>query len=525
MRKAGFPFGIEVKFPITHYFCLSDQKGGQRSTNLKMLGVCLELFSGGDIDCMLRVYQKKHKKPPLPNTHDQALAAQKLQQVISRIQSLHATEAKAYTKTDLVSVISCCHSREDVKIDFEWEIPQKQWTRSRIDLQKKSQQPNPPSNHKIRSEKTRKAVAAFYVEKSQPAANQTCYDKSTKAHISVHTRTISKKQLHEEFVRTCDVEDRVSYCTFAKLQPVHVRLGKRKTDLCSLCENGKELEAQLNKKRKKSLSLSETEATEVKENEEIFQVHRHAKDEQNAAFQRKLDTLEAGEAVIVMDFKENLRINKGPKETGSNFFHSTQVTVLGSVVYVRGNDGKTKKQHINILSYDLSHDSHFVCSALPLILEDMKQLSATQIKNLHFWFDCGPHFRSKELLHKLLVDVPQRYDCDICVNFFVEGHGKSPCDAHFSHISRAVKSYSLRTDISSIEHVDLAIQNHFREIICACLMPQVCRATKIEKSSYRTFSGEKEGQNTRFLCLLCRFEKNFCVCSEWHEQICLHPDR
>ena len=50
----------------------------------------------------------------------------------------------------------------------------------------------------------------------------------------------------------------------------------------------------------------------------------------------------------------------------------------------------------------------------------------------------GSHFKTYEVAN-FLFNVSTQYTFNLEWNFFVEGHGKSICDTHFSKISEALK--------------------------------------------------------------------------------------
>ena len=55
------------------------------------------------------------------------------------------------------------------------------------------------------------------------------------------------------------------------------------------------------------------------------------------------------------------------------------------------------------------------------------------------WLDVGLHFRAGAFLYSVLLGNPTllKYDT-VRVQFFAEGHGKGPCDTHFSALKRAI---------------------------------------------------------------------------------------
>lgn len=97
-----------------------------------------------------------------------------------------------------------------------------------------------PPNCKPLSTETHSEIQRFYLNHCQPAGDKTCYDKRTKTHVTVMVRSKTKKQLYHELPSNL----RVSYSTFAKLEPKQVRQAKRKTDMCEICVAGEEHERQ-----------------------------------------------------------------------------------------------------------------------------------------------------------------------------------------------------------------------------------------------------------------------------------------
>ena len=67
--------------------------------------------------------------------------------------------------------------------------------------------------------------------------------------------------------------------------------------------------------------------------------------------------------------------------------------------------------------------------------------------------DCGPHFKCGELIHYLLFNIENiKY-----IHYFGEKHGKSPCDAHFSLLTRI---YNDITNIKTIDSIDSLITSY-----------------------------------------------------------------
>lgn len=178
----------------------------------------------------------------------------------------------------------------------------------------------------------------------------------------------------------------LAYGTFCRFQPAHVRKSKRAVDKCDVCERGKEVERQAQKLRQ--VAPTEPLPTQLEENLKILEIHKHLKTHQREKFKLHSTTCKPGEATIVMDFKENLKIGGGPVETGKLFYTKMQITVLGFVLYI----GKSKKTHQKCTSHthSLSHsiqqqDSQMGQSAGIMLMSYLKPCHMTA-------FLCDTHF-------------------------------------------------------------------------------------------------------------------------------------
>lgn len=166
------------------------------------------------------------------------------------------------------------------------------------------------------------------------------------------------------------------------------------------------------------------------------QVHKAFKNHQKEEFKTQRNNLKEGECIILMDFKENLRLGGSAREVGKVFFHKSQVLLLGSVIYFRQNNRIVTK-YVNFVSNVLNHDALFVKDCINIILT---QKLDSSFKHVKFWFDCGTHFRCGELVYHCLIDVPEKFNVDTELHFSAPGHGKSDCGTHFSVLSRLFKN-------------------------------------------------------------------------------------
>jgi hypothetical protein len=196
----------------------------------------------------------------------------------------------------------------------------------------------------------------------------------------------------------------------------------------------------------KLVGTSKTKIESLRTDVQAYLYHRNNKNKQRASFNDMKDNVKEGECVFVLDFKENVKIGSDPVETQYNFFHQRPCSVLGFVLYyVEG--GRIVKKHINYVSSVLSHDAFFASQCCI----DVVKKHCASFTNLKVWSDCGLHFRCGEMMRTLLLDLPHQLQKKVSVNFFVEHHGKNPCDPHFSTLSTWLKEMKASRPIHSVD--------------------------------------------------------------------------
>lgn len=328
----------------------------------------------------------------------------------------------------------------------------------------------PTPKMKLRFKKNQKvdeAVTDFYESHSHPAGNQLCYNKAQKDFIPVRVRNETKKRLHRDFVNE-NPDVLVSYSKFARLQPKNVRQAKRKLDMCEICVRGEEVVRESDKRARLRVEEAEGSGSSdfdktIEENKKIFEAHKCVVDSQREEFKKQKQMVKPGEALVIIDFKENLKLGSGPVEVGNDFYSKSQVTCLGFAVYLCSEDGSIVTHYFDFISYCLSHDAFFAKQCLAQLIPKIQNKSTQPLHTMTFWLDCGPHFRCYEFLHFLLKEIPQKYANiqTTMANFFAPHHGKSPVDAHFSHISKSVKSFTTKHKLTHIEQLKNAIDIYF----------------------------------------------------------------
>ena len=165
----------------------------------------------------------------------------------------------------------------------------------------------------------------------------------------------------------------------------------------------------------------------------FYNIHKKLVDTQRDCFKLQMKNLKYQEGLLIMDFKENLKLGGGPREFPKEFYNKQPCSILGMCLIYCDKNGNIKKKYINYFSDILSHDGLFIRDCL----SDLLTLSPIpKLTSLSIWTDNAKHFHSKEIGYCLLKDIPRRFSLKIQWNLFGEYHGKTLVDSHFSLLSR-----------------------------------------------------------------------------------------
>jgi hypothetical protein len=198
---------------------------------------------------------------------------------------------------------------------------------------------------------------------------------------------------------------------------------------------------------------------------------------QRKAFNYTRNNLRGDEVMIIFDFKENIKLGKGPVELNHEFYHRQQCSVYGcQVIYYNQIYQKVKTVNVDFFSDILSHDGVFVQDCLQKLLENIYDLcpGLGRINKINFWSDVGNHFRSQEVAHYLLVEVKKRFNIDVNWDTFVECHGKSTVDSHFGVLSQWMKDLENHKKIDTVEQ------------LISCLQKKVQHSNRFRSASERS---------------------------------------
>lgn len=199
---------------------------------------------------------------------------------------------------------------------------------------------------------------------------------------------------------------------------------------------------------------------------ENLKQHKFFASEQRESFRKENTNIAEDEILVVMDFKENIRLGGGPIETGNDFYRRQQCSIFGiGVVFYDQVIKQRRLEYIDFFSDILSHDALFVKDCLNKVLNFYINLrSQSSIKKVNFWNDSGRHFQCGELAHFLLKIVPFSFNVQVSWNFFGEHHGKNILDGHFGLLSRTIKNIERRKYIRTIQDLIGFLQEEFSEI-------------------------------------------------------------
>ena len=159
-----------------------------------------------------------------------------------------------------------------------------------------------------------------------------------------------------------------------------------------------------------------------------------------------MDTLKVKEAILLFDFKENIQLGRKAKEIGEVYFKRPLRSLFSVILLTTLGNGTLKKHIFNFLSEDLSHNTEFVTQCLDMVWDSSYWKEASPSK-VTLWSDCGPHFRTYEMLG-YLASIQEKQKITMNYDFFIENHGKSLVDSWFSIVSRIIQQWSLRSTVN-----------------------------------------------------------------------------
>ena len=231
--------------------------------------------------------------------------------------------------------------------------------------------------------------------------------------------------------------------------------------MCGYCEDLKKVI-----KRKRELenienptNLDNEQYIELQKYEFAIQSHKNNNNKQRKAFFESIEKLENNEAILLMDFKENIKLGGSQREVNRIYYSKSQRTILCIIVIT--NKGR---QYFDFVSEDLCHDAEFVEQSI-IELISSPEFVQYNIKQVHFWSDGGKHFRNGQLQNFYKDLFLKKVFSLVTFNYFIEYHEKSYCDSHFSVISKIIENYETGVDqIRNTSHLIFILKDNFLKI-------------------------------------------------------------
>ena len=393
-----------------------------------------------------------------------------LSNIISNIKTAHSL-ADNRDKMRLLSLVSSHLTYNELTKNYLFEISKESYTNSRNHFEKNGAgAPVKKGGRKPTSEQNKKLIEDFLLDDSysySAGGSNTVITRKGEAVAIIRYQSFPMTVLYEAFIKKFP-QNKVSLSTFKKYKPIWLKSPRNKSDYCPHCYNGHKLKilVEIHQNCIPNICfesrIEECVTTAQRQNAFLFHNDRVCK--QRNLFKEMKDNVQRGEVIIVIDFKENISLNKTRISTNHNFYNKPQRTCFGAVLIYRNNEGKVANHYFDIFSSCLSHQSWFVLEIIKTkIMPKINQASSQEVNKITFWMDNAKHFRSKAMFGGL-VKLSQETKIIINWCFFGEYHGKSVCDSRFSVISRSMKEYvnSKKGDrtIETMEDVFKAIKEY-----------------------------------------------------------------
>lgn len=191
-------------------------------------------------------------------------------------------------------------------------------------------------------------------------------------------------------------------------------------------------------------------ATEAKLHLEIvssYDFHMSAAKMEQSAMRELVDKLPRNTAYVHCDFMEKLPIPISGSETSDQFHGSQRKTLSVFTAYCVecSPQGKRSVTAVVLVSEIIELSALFGSMCVLECLKDVRGIGSLDM--LYLGFDTGTHFRSYENMFYFLFHVAKTHKQKCRLNFLIEKHGKSMCDAEvFSPIRRWLSEFLLNPE-------------------------------------------------------------------------------
>ncbi|RNA12862.1 hypothetical protein BpHYR1_013257, partial [Brachionus plicatilis] len=201
---------------------------------------------------------------------------------------------------------------------------------------------------------------------------------------------------------------------------------------------------------------------------------------------------------IEMDWKQKIMIGLSPRQPSNEYRNQLSRTVFGFGVYYKINN------FVECMNIDLVSGLQNTENASEVVknfrfLKNLDVFKKIERKKYIIWADTGTHFRCSELIDYLFQELSKE-NIKVCLNFFVEKHGKNSRDQHFTAVTNFVnqesfvKKLSCSQDIVDAINKNQLISNIYRHKIKK-LAPVITYAYVVDTATLETRHSYRKVKN------------------------------
>jgi len=485
-RSRGRPKGYEP---------FSEQSDSKRSSTLTALRKLIDDKAGGDATGLILAYlESRHAKTHfVPRQFDRSFELSRINKLLTGFKTIYDSTPD-YNKVQYSSIFKNAGlTRSELK-EANINISSKAWANAGRHLAEfGAGVPRPTQNKRaIPNNVVSKIRDYFYNDeitfnssyrtiiksvKNQDSPKQEFLrnndGKIVKEIVPVRfLNNISRSYVWDKFKKE-NPDLAIKRSKFFELIPQEIKDGRRETDKCPVCFYGKKIIKELTTLEKQFHAQcmncdtinchveddigedTKQELATLRANKKVYEQHASDKTCQRVTCNEQIRSLQPGQALAILDFKANLKVNQHHVQLNHEFYQQHSRSLLGLTLVLPNQVSKDLNIHnyvyFDLLSDNLNHNAHFVITALKAVFEH-EFFKSLNLNKITFWMDGAGHFKNGHLA-KFFSDIELKKEIDISWNHYTEYHGKSLCDSRFSTITQWIK-IELQSQHGSIETTD-----------------------------------------------------------------------
>jgi hypothetical protein len=493
------PFTIRSRGRPTGSQPFSDQRGGERSSTLSAFNQFIDNRAGDDATGLILAYlESRHAKTRFNyRQFDRSFELSRIKKLLTGFKPIYETTPD-YNKVQYLSIFRNASLTRRELIQMNYKVSSTAWAGAGKHLGEFGVAAPRPVQKKreIPQGIVTKIRDMFYSDEISFNSSYRTIIKSVRDPAypkqflrNVDTGEIIKEVVNVRFLNNVsrsfvwdkfkseNPDAQIKRAKFFELIPKEIKDGHRETDKCPVCHYGKKIVSELTSLEQgihsNCLNCDMTnchveddispqikqELKTLRDNLVVYRQHVSDNLRQQESINQDIASLKDREALFVIDFKANLKVNQHRVQLNHEFYQQHSRSLLGVAVVLPDKVSKENNIHnivyIDILSDNLSHNAHFVITSLKSVFEH-EFIQNLNLSKITFWMDGAGHFKNGQLA-KYFSDVELEKNIKLKWNYFTEYHGKSLCDGRFGNISRFIAE-ELKSKRGSIESTEDLIQ-------------------------------------------------------------------